>query len=126
MKSMKAVVAQSLLRSEPLSDQSIRGEFCFDLEWELFKGHFPDRPILPGVVEIELVRFLAETLQGRSLDIAAVPKAKFLKPLGPAKLFTATVHLKEVDAGIEVNGELWDESEKAAEICLRLRSVLVA
>ena len=49
----------------------------------VFAGHFPDRPLLPGVMLIERVIEAAEELLGRPLAIVEMPRVKFLAPLGP-------------------------------------------
>jgi len=46
-------------------------------------GHFPGRPIVPGVVLIDCVLREAEHWLGRSLGVTALPQAKFTAPLLP-------------------------------------------
>ncbi len=61
----------------------IEAEFCFDPDMALFKGHFPGAPMLPGVVQIEMVRLLLERAENRPLQIIHIKKNKFLKPIVP-------------------------------------------
>ena len=51
----------------------------------IFTGHFPGRPIVPGVMLLEWV--LAEVSQatGRSTAALRVREAKFFTPLSPAQ-----------------------------------------
>lgn len=46
-------------------------------------GHFPGRPIVPGVVLLQCVVDAAERWLGRALSIRALPQAKFSSPLLP-------------------------------------------
>jgi 3-hydroxyacyl-[acyl-carrier-protein] dehydratase len=46
-------------------------------------GHFPGRPIVPGVVLLECVLDEAERWLGQALSIRALPQAKFSAPLLP-------------------------------------------
>ncbi|MCC4116181.1 3-hydroxylacyl-ACP dehydratase [Aromatoleum toluclasticum] len=48
-----------------------------------FAGHFPGRPILPGVVLLSLAtRALGDTL-GRRVPPCGIASAKFLRPVSP-------------------------------------------
>jgi 3-hydroxymyristoyl/3-hydroxydecanoyl-(acyl carrier protein) dehydratase len=46
-------------------------------------GHFPGRPIAPGVVLLDAVLRAAETWLGRALSVAVLVHAKFTAPLAP-------------------------------------------
>jgi 3-hydroxyacyl-[acyl-carrier-protein] dehydratase len=46
-------------------------------------GHFPGRPIVPGVVLLQCVLDEAERWLGRELSARALPHAKFSAPLLP-------------------------------------------
>ncbi|HZP11208.1 MAG TPA: hypothetical protein VFB36_02170 [Nevskiaceae bacterium] len=47
-------------------------------------GHFPDRPIVPAVLILELVTDAAREVIG-ALRVAAVRSAKFVSPLAPSQ-----------------------------------------
>lgn len=55
-------------------------------------GHFPGRPVVPGVLLLEAVLGAAEAAEGAPLALAAVPSAKFLQPLLPDQ--EARIHLQ--------------------------------
>jgi 3-hydroxymyristoyl/3-hydroxydecanoyl-(acyl carrier protein) dehydratase len=46
-------------------------------------GHFPGRPVVPGVVILDQVIDAAERCSGHPLQVTALPVAKFLSPLLP-------------------------------------------
>ena len=49
----------------------------------LFKGHFPNNPIMPGVLNVEIVeQILSETMQ---MQVKQINQIKFLTPVVPNK-----------------------------------------
>ncbi|HLL11948.1 MAG TPA: AMP-binding protein [Rubrivivax sp.] len=67
-----------------------------------FAGHFPGRPVLPGVVLLSLV---TQALNGRLGATPRIDNAKFLAPVGPgAQLRLA---LREQSGGNAVAFEIW-------------------
>jgi 3-hydroxyacyl-[acyl-carrier-protein] dehydratase len=50
-----------------------------------FPGHFPGRPIVPGVVLLDQALLFAESLLGKQLGHWQIGNAKFLSPVGPAE-----------------------------------------
>ena len=50
-----------------------------------FPGHFPGRPIVPGVVLLDQAILFAEKLPGTKVGHWQVGTAKFLSPVGPAE-----------------------------------------
>jgi 3-hydroxyacyl-[acyl-carrier-protein] dehydratase len=50
-----------------------------------FPGHFPGRPIVPGVVLLDQAILFAEKLSGKEAVHWQVGNAKFLSPVGPAE-----------------------------------------
>jgi 3-hydroxyacyl-[acyl-carrier-protein] dehydratase len=50
-----------------------------------FPGHFPGRPIVPGVVLLDQAILFAEKLSGKEAAHWQIGNAKFLSPVGPAE-----------------------------------------
>lgn len=53
-------------------------------------GHFPNAPIVPGVVLLDYARELLQTWQPQ-IRIKTLSQAKFLQPLPPQQSFTITL-----------------------------------
>ena len=49
----------------------------------LFAGHFPGRPLLPGIAHLALARRALSELAGREVDLAAVRSLKLRRPVAP-------------------------------------------
>lgn len=65
------------------SRKSILAEFIFSDALEMFRGHFPEAPILPGIAQIEMVTFVLETAWEGSLSVRSVKKTKFSRQITP-------------------------------------------
>jgi 3-hydroxyacyl-[acyl-carrier-protein] dehydratase len=82
---------------EIIVDQSIRAIKAVTFNEDYFQGHFPGRPIMPGVLQIEALAQAAGILAVESLGLAgsgklvyfmAIENAKFRAPVEPGCLLT--------------------------------------
>jgi 3-hydroxyacyl-[acyl-carrier-protein] dehydratase len=93
----------------------------------IFAGHFPARPILPGVLLIEAVAQTAGVMLGSAAPqashntgggvalLGAVNHFKFLKPVTPGQeLRIETKKLTEVGRMAYIGGTVWVEGEMVA------------
>lgn len=55
-------------------------------------GHFPGRPLVPGVVLLDRVLDAVEALHGAPLAALRLPQVKFMRPLLPGQ--PATIELE--------------------------------
>ena len=94
-----------------------------DAENPVFQGHFPARPILPGVLMIEAVAQTAAVMMGSATPaeamgtalLAAVNRFKFFKPVGPGTaLRIETTKLTQAGTMACIEGTLSAEGEKVA------------
>ena len=58
-------------------------QYVFDADSAVFAGHFPEYPVLPGVVQILMAQMTLEEALGEPLSLAAIPRARFTAPLEP-------------------------------------------
>ena len=79
-----------------VTPQQIHAVFQFDGKLDLFKGHFPENPILPGIFQIEMVKYALEKSFGAGLNIKSVKKTKFSNLIHPEK---------NVELDIAINSE---------------------
>lgn len=49
----------------------------------IFKGHFPGKPVLPGVCMIQIIKELTERAMGRELQLSVASNVKFMAIINP-------------------------------------------
>lgn len=54
-----------------------------DKHHAVFKGHFPDKPVMPGVCSLQIVQELLEHHLGRPLRLAKASNIKFMALIDP-------------------------------------------
>ena len=63
--------------------------YVFEIEvnpaHKIFEGHFPQEPILPGVVSIQIIKECCELLRGETLSYSSIGQCKFPAAINPAK-----------------------------------------
>ena len=70
---------------------------CFAPNATVFAGHFPERPLVPGVVWLEAGFALATTLLSRQFSLRKIVFARFKAPIGPDHTVRIVVEVKSHD-----------------------------
>jgi 3-hydroxymyristoyl/3-hydroxydecanoyl-(acyl carrier protein) dehydratase len=58
-----------------------------------FAGHFPEHPIVPGVVLLDLILTEIQTQLKQPLRLIAIPSTKFQRPVGPEETIDVQVRV---------------------------------
>src|SRR5438132_350937 len=110
---------------ELVPDRSIAAIKAVTINEGFFQGHFPGRPIMPGVLIVEALAQAAGVLAVESLGLAgsgklvyfmAIENAKFRKPVEPGVLLSLEVSFVQKRAKVcKFEGVALVNGEKAAE-----------
>lgn len=100
---MRDDVARSLVRHEATAD-GCRAVFRFAKDLDIFRGHFPGQPIVPGIYLIEAVRLAAEKALGKAVRIRTVADAKFTAMVRPDEEVTVDLALSGLDGRAALSG----------------------
>ena len=110
---------------EIVPDQSIRAIKAVTINEPVFQGHFPGRPIMPGVLIVEALAQAAGVLAIESLGLAgsgklvyfmAIDGAKFRTPVEPGCLLTLEVEFVQKRASVcKFAGRAMMDGKLAAE-----------
>lgn len=60
----------------------------------VFEGHFPGSPVLPGVVQLEMVKAVISKAFGKTFSLKEMSTCKFLEVLNPAETPELTIHIQ--------------------------------
>jgi 3-hydroxyacyl-[acyl-carrier-protein] dehydratase len=109
---------------------SIRGIKCVTFNEPYFQGHFPNLPVMPGVLQIEAMAQTGAILMSKTLDVdiakntilfMSVDNARFRRPVRPGDVLVMPVevmfHRRNIfkfKGRAEVDGEVAAECEFAA------------
>ena len=104
------------------SKDKASASFRFNNNFIGFKGHFPDFPILPGVVMMETMMVLAEALCKKPLKIATIIRAKFSKQSLPGELLSAELSMTLVDNLWKINAKLLNNGSPVSSLIVKASS----
>jgi len=102
-----------------------------------FNGHFPHRPVMPGVLMLEALAQAAALLAFATLDVipddqtvyyfAGIDGARFKRPVEPGDALTLFVELDRMKAGIfkfKAQATVAEELAVQAELMCTMRSIV--
>lgn len=124
MNNLKQDVAAALIGFTAPREGEIESVFVFPPELEIFAGHFPGRPIVPGILELEMVRAAMERFTGLPLRLLSVEKAKFLREVKPGERLLLGISFSAAGGKFSVKGRSLVGGEKAALVELTLTGAL--
>jgi 3-hydroxyacyl-[acyl-carrier-protein] dehydratase len=102
------------------ADGANRFEFIFSSQDPVFAGHFPQRPLLPAIFQLEIVRLAAEWLQNRPLAVEEISKAKFQRPILPGETLILNLKLSLTPEMISARANFLCGGQPAGEALLKL------
>lgn len=118
---------------ELLPGERITANFFVDPEREIFKGHFPDEPVLPGVYTVESMAQAADVLlmtkecyTGKTPLFLGINNVRFLRKILPGDTIVIKAELIKERAEKAIatcSAEVFDNGELAAtgEVTLAMR-----
>ena len=68
---------------ENTADSKYSAVIFINAENDIFKGHFPDKPTMPGVCMLQIIKELTEQITGNSLFLENLSSVKFTALINP-------------------------------------------
>lgn len=79
-------------------DSSCEYTIALNADHTVYKGHFPDVPVTPGVVLTDICRQLTEKAVGKELALTAAKSIKFLSMVNPKMTPNLVVKIDVISA----------------------------
>jgi 3-hydroxyacyl-[acyl-carrier-protein] dehydratase len=76
---------------------------------EIFKGHFPGNPVVPGVCMVQIIKEILKEIYGRDFTMQQASQLKFLAIINPNENKSAQVEIiisKEAGNELTVSGSI--------------------
>lgn len=94
-------------------DNKIQASIKIDSKHSIFEGHFPNNPITPGVVEMEIVKEVISEALKKTIKLTKMSNCKFLAILNPinspeVKLKIDVLEYEE--SRIRISGQITDDT----------------
>lgn len=65
------------------TDGGLTAQIRIDPEHAIFKGHFPGKPVMPGVCMIQIIKELTERALDKELFLSVASNVKFMAIINP-------------------------------------------
>lgn len=93
------MLKDNLYRLDTLSGENGSYEAVISLipESPVFAGHFPGRPIVPGVCLVQMAVEIIETIEGRDKEVRQAKDIRFLSVITPQECSALCLKLSKSD-----------------------------
>ncbi|MBU0896929.1 MAG: hypothetical protein KJ629_05295 [Candidatus Omnitrophica bacterium] len=81
MNRIRQEIRKSMVYLKNVSATETEAKFIFDEDFIGFKGHFPGRPVLPGVCKIQAALVIYEEKNNSQPQLKEIVSAKFFSPV---------------------------------------------
>ncbi len=105
-------------------DETLNAKIKFTEDFIGFDGHFPDNPVLPGVVMIRVIITMFELFKGREYQLLEIKKTKFSEPVSSGENVFFSVKADEHSDVIKLSGKVIKSEKTVAKISLVMQSFI--
>ena len=81
------------------NDQEVKAIVQLNKDHEIFKGHFPGNPVMPGVCMLQIIKELTEQAMGKNLFLTVASNIKFMAIINPNLNPTLSLQISITEEG---------------------------
>jgi len=88
------------------SETGITASIKLNPHHEVYKGHFPDQPVVPGVAQLQIVKEILESHFGEELFMGNISQVKYLIPINPNEVTELNISINpkiDMEGNIKTN-----------------------
>lgn len=103
----------SVKQTEDLGNGKYLIHILVNSKHEVFKGHFPGNPVMPGVCMMQIIKELTEGISNKSVQLTSMTNVKFMALINPETNSELRLDLEiiPIDEGVKVkNTTYFDET----------------
>ncbi|MET0241823.1 MAG: hypothetical protein ABW174_00055 [Flavitalea sp.] len=101
-------VAKSEVETTDAGLKKLKAVLEVNAQHDIFKGHFPSVPVVPGVCMMQIIKEMLETQLGHETRLKTAANMKFLTVINPLENSSVQLELSFNDA-LVVNASLYNE-----------------
>ena len=86
------------------NDQEVKASVKLNAAHDVFKGHFPGSPVMPGVCMIQMIKELTEEVLDKKLFLSVATNVKFMAIIDPVvnETIDLTLNITESEDVVKV------------------------
>lgn len=94
----------TLIRQNQITEEQYECHIFLNKEHSIFKGHFPNNPVTPGVCMLQIIKNITENITQKKLFLSKTSNVKFMALINPEANpeLVLTLNIKEDDNQIVV------------------------
>ena len=104
-------------------DAQINAQVKLNAQHPIFKGHFPDIPVLPGVAMMQMIKEILEFQEEQDLQISKSGNMKFLQMVNPERTELLNIQISIVERNddfLKIKAQISDDEI----ICFKITAQL--
>lgn len=94
------------------NSMSISASCRFPVSFTGFQGHFPNKPILPAIIQLTVIRHLLETVVKQNFNETTYKRAKFKSMVFPEEKLHIRIDLKQDDSRVSGKFKITNDTKK--------------
>lgn len=90
-------------------DGVIDADILLNPKHEVYDGHFPEQPVVPGVIQLQIVKEILEDVLQEELFLHTMNTAKYLKMISPKHILDLQISIqykKTDEANFNINATI--------------------
>ncbi len=105
--------------------QELNAVVKLNKEHEIFKGHFPGNPVMPGVCMIQIIKELTEQATGKELFLTVSSNIKFMALINPEvnSVLKLSISISEEEGLIKIKNTSSFEDTVALKLSASFKEV---
>lgn len=100
------------ISEQAVSETDIKAELLIDTEHQIFTGHFPNQPVVPGVCMMQMIKEITELALEKQTNLIEAIELKFLAVINPQENNMVSAVIKyntDEDGKIKINASIFKD-----------------